>query len=113
MSESDRYYDKYKRSKESKQFYASDAWAKARELALIRDKYLCQSCLKKKRIRKAEVVHHIRELRDYPELGLELSNLISWCNKCHTTHHKSGKAKQQLNNKKIDVVITKPNFERF
>ena len=109
----DKLYDLTKRNQESKQFYSSTAWSKARELALIRDNYLCQSCLKKKRIRKAEIVHHIRELRDYPELGLELSNLISWCNKCHTTHHKSSEAKPQSTNKKVDVVIAKPNFERF
>ncbi|WP_036201492.1 HNH endonuclease [Ureibacillus sinduriensis] len=109
----DKLYDLTKRNQESKQFYASSSWAKARELALIRDKYLCQSCLKKKRFRKAEVVHHIKELRDHPELGLELSNLISWCNKCHTSHHKSSDTKSKNIKTKIEVVTTKTNIERF
>jgi len=67
--------------------------------------------LNNKRIRKAEVVHHIKELRDYPSLSLELSNLISWCNICHTSHHKNGEIKQQIANKKIDIVETKINVE--
>lgn len=87
---SNRYYDKYKRNPEARAFYKSAAWQKARQVALIRDNYLCQSCLKDKKIVKADVVHHIKELKDYPELGLVLSNLISWCHACHNRHHKTG-----------------------
>lgn len=83
-------YDKYKRDQEARSFYKSKAWEKVRRLVLIRDNYLCQSCLIDKKIIKADVVHHIKELKDYPELGLEMTNLISWCHSCHNRHHKLG-----------------------
>src|SRR5690625_1690206 len=86
-----RYYDKYKRDQKARAFYKSVAWQKARELALVRDSYMCQRCLRNKRVTKANVVHHIKELRDYPDLALELDNLESLCHSCHTRHHKTGK----------------------
>lgn len=64
-------------------FYQSRAWRRVRLMALQRDHYLCQECLKKKRIRTATEVHHIQPLEEYPELGLELSNLRSLCWWCH------------------------------
>lgn len=64
-------------------FYHKPAWRKIRLVALQRDNYLCQECLRKKKITPATEVHHIRPLEDYPELGLELSNLESICWACH------------------------------
>lgn len=64
-------------------FYQGRAWRGARLLALQRDHYLCQACLKKGRITKATEVHHLRPLEEYPELGLELTNLQSLCWQCH------------------------------
>lgn len=108
-----RYYDKYKRDKKTKEFYESIAWKKCRELALIRDNYLCQSCLKEKRIRKADMVHHIIELKDDWSKALDLSNLISWCNSCHSRHHKrNDKPKRKISNK-IKVVVGRANEENI
>lgn len=42
-----KYYDKYKRNKESRAFYTSTAWLECRKIALERDAYLCQDCLLK------------------------------------------------------------------
>ena len=64
-------------------FYKRKAWLCVRRLALQRDHYLCQSCLRAGRHRVASVVHHLKELEDFPELGLELSNLESLCWDCH------------------------------
>ena len=64
-------------------FYQSRAWRRVRRRALIRDKWLCQDCLEKKRIIAATEVHHVVPLEDAPELGLELSNLRSLCWWCH------------------------------
>ncbi len=70
-------------------FYNSTSWKKVRELALQRDNYLCQKCLKEHRITVAEVVHHLHEitLENLDEYGLDLDNLISWCRDCHEIHH--------------------------
>lgn len=70
-------------------FYQSTAWRSIRRMALQRDNYLCQECLRKKRITRATEVHHVNPLEDFPELGLEMSNLQSLCWDCHeqTKHH--------------------------
>lgn len=64
-------------------FYHTPAWRKLRVVALQRDHYLCQACLKKHRFTKATEVHHIKPLEDFPELGLDLDNLMSLCWQCH------------------------------
>lgn len=64
-------------------FYQSRAWRRIRQMALARDHYLCQECLKRKRIKTATEVHHMQPLEDFPELALELSNLQSLCWDCH------------------------------
>lgn len=85
-----RRYDELNRDQESRDFYKGRDWIRCRSLVLIRDNYLCQSCLKNKKITKADVVHHIKELKDYPELAYTKSNLVSWCHTCHNRHHKKG-----------------------
>ena len=64
-------------------FYHSPAWRKVRRLVLQRDNFLCQHCLVDGRIRPATEVHHIKPLKDYPELSLDMSNLIGLCWECH------------------------------
>lgn len=73
----------------AEKLYNSEAWHKVRELAMIRDKGLCQceGCC-----RPAEEVHHIVELTpenvDDPEVALNLDNLISVCKDCHFRIHR-------------------------
>ena len=70
-------------------FYHRPAWRRIRQQALHRDHYLCQECLRQKKIVPATEVHHVLPLEDFPELGLELSNLTSLCWYCHEqTKHK-------------------------
>lgn len=106
------YYDKYKRDKKSKQFYHSSAWAKCRELALKRDNYLCQDCLSNKRIRKADMVHHVVEVRDDFTQALVLENLRSLCNSCHNRHHERGKKTKRVDYK-IPVLEVNANQEQW
>ena len=97
--QSNRRYDKNKRNQESRRFYKSKEWRRLRHWVLhIRDKGLCQRCLKDKRIVKADVVHHIKELIDYPELALDESNLEPLCHKCHNRIHK----KRETTDKKLN-----------
>lgn len=88
--------------KEVKAFYNSSAWKHKRMEILERDRYECQDCRERLRkaseqrerlsgkdrlIRRAEEVHHIKELREYPELALDDHNLISLCVQCHNIRH--------------------------
>ncbi|HBE9669900.1 TPA: HNH endonuclease [Clostridioides difficile] len=68
-------------------FYRSTDWRKLRKKAIERDNYECQVCKKKKKVSKAECVHHIREIKEYPKGALKLNNLTSLCNLCHNEIH--------------------------
>jgi 5-methylcytosine-specific restriction protein A len=57
------------------------AWRKVRNLALRRDKGLCQSCLSQGRVRVAREVDHI--IRKAEGGDDSLANLQSLCTPCH------------------------------
>lgn len=99
--------------KEAKAFYNSSAWKQKRLQILNRDHYECQDCRKRikdavatgtvltgrdRKIWRAEEVHHIQELKEHPELGLEDDNLISLCVQCHNLRH--GRAPRRFKRKK-------------
>ena len=85
-------------------FYRTGAWVKTRNAIKARDNYLCQWCLDKGRLASADVVHHIKELEKYPELGLEVSNLVSLCHNCHNKYHKRGKRIEDKREYKARVI---------
>lgn len=68
-------------------FYKSRAWMDLRLKALFRDNYECQHCKAKGKYRKADCVHHIQEVKDFPWLALVLDNLLCLCNTCHNIVH--------------------------
>ncbi len=70
-----------------KAFYHTTAWQKKRAQVLQRDHGACQRCREKGKYTKADTVHHIRHLRDVPELALTDDNLISLCSECHEAVH--------------------------
>lgn len=80
-----RFYDRYIRDKKTTNFYKSKSWRLVREQALIRDKGLCQHCLKNKKITMADMVDHIVPIKVNWDLRLKLSNLQSLCNACHNS----------------------------
>lgn len=73
--------------KERRKFYASAEWLRIRAVCLQRDHYLCQDCLKRKKAVLAEAVHHDKPLAEYPELALDIDNLVSLCSACHNERH--------------------------
>ena len=88
--------------KEIKKFYNSKEWKRKRIDILWRDLFECQDCKQRlskaaaegirltgddAKIRPACEVHHIKELRDYPNLALEDDNLIGLCTQCHNLRH--------------------------
>lgn len=91
-----------KNEKDAKKFYDSKQWKIKRLEILQRDRFECQDCRKRledavtkgiilpaseREIRRAENVHHIKELLEFPELALDDDNLISLCIQCHNIRH--------------------------
>ncbi|MDM0459710.1 HNH endonuclease [Clostridium perfringens] len=80
-------YKVRRKDKDEQAFYNSKEWHIVRTNIIARDLGLCKVCLSKNRIRVADVVHHIIELKESRELGLRTSNLLSLCNSCHQEIH--------------------------
>lgn len=70
-----------------KSFYNTKQWKEKRKYIMHRDKYLCQECKKYGKNKEAYLVHHIKEVEEYPELKLKNDNLVSVCNSCHNKLH--------------------------
>ena len=77
-------YDKNVRDKESAKFYNSKGWKLLREMALNRDLGLCQHCYKGNKITMADMVDHIVPVKVNWERRLDINNLQSLCNRCHS-----------------------------
>lgn len=87
--ETTRNYNRYKRNPIINAFYKSPEWRRVRLVALDRDNHLCKRCKSNGQLVKAEVVHHVIEIRDDWSLRLQLDNLESICHSCHNRIHKS------------------------
>lgn len=103
--------------KETKKFYNSKQWKIKRIEILERDCYECCDCRKrlkdaaengtylapeKRKIQMATEVHHVKELKEHPELGLDDDNLISLCCGCHNIRH--GRMVQPFHKKKKRIT---------
>ena len=83
---SKRYNASVRYGKDSKytEFYQSSGWRSKRKRVLLRDKYLCQECLKQGIVNdKRLMVHHIVELKDDWKRRLDMNNLVTVCTACH------------------------------
>lgn len=73
-------------------FYGWQVWKDVRRQVLHMDHYECQICKAKGRYRRATLVHHVKHLKDRPDLALaiwdgEERQLISVCKHCHEALH--------------------------
>ena len=79
-------------------FYKSDNWIELKDSVMRDAHYECQHCLKKGIYKRAEMVHHINEVRKRPDLALtrefvdsitneKIINLVALCNSCHEVEH--------------------------
>jgi 5-methylcytosine-specific restriction protein A len=68
-------------------FYKTGVWVRKRVEILERDNHECQRCKRNGGYAKAECVHHIKPLEQYPELALVDENLESLCFVCHNIEH--------------------------
>ncbi|MFR4484057.1 HNH endonuclease [Sellimonas intestinalis] len=57
------------------------------------------------KIRRATQVHHIKELKENPELAFDEENLISLCTQCHNIRH--GRQPKRFVKKKEPVTEEK------
>lgn len=93
-AERERLYDRQQRDPRVVEFYHSAAWRALRERALVRDAYLCQPCLRERRIARADTVHHIVPIEQDWSRRLDLRNLESVCRACHNRLHERGAVRQ-------------------
>jgi 5-methylcytosine-specific restriction protein A len=94
-----------KKDKEAVAFYHSPEWIRVRKAALQRDGYLCQLRLSQKCTTLATEVHHIKPRKDYPELALDLANLISCCWYCHEeTKPRERKRKREVSGVRVIAI---------
>lgn len=69
--------------KKADPFYLSSSWRLLRKDILQRDHYVCQRCGRT----GANIVHHIRPVKDHPELKRDPANLETVCERCHNALH--------------------------
>lgn len=83
---------------EEYKFYSWGEWRTLRREVLRLDRYECQRCKKmRRRYSKAKIVHHIKHLKDRPDLALSVwdedtgeRQLESVCKRCHEELHPEG-----------------------
>lgn len=91
-------------------FYKSDDWEELRGDVMRDAHYECQRCLQKGIYKRAEMVHHINEVRKRPDLALtrefvdpitneKIINLVALCNPCHERVHDRAGTALKLNGK--------------
>lgn len=84
---------KYNYSSEENRFYHSSEWLKKRNEVLMLDHHECQMCKAKGEYTPATTVHHVKPLKDRPDLALSIFDgserqLVSLCSACHNKVHK-------------------------
>lgn len=75
-------------------FYWWSDWLRTRADVLRMDRYECQLCKARGRYSRATIVHHVKHLRDRPDLALSVYDpdtgerqLVSVCKACHEAEH--------------------------
>lgn len=79
-------------------FYKSEDWINLRNKIMTEQHNECFECKKNGIYKKADIVHHIKHVRNYPNLalsrkfidddGILKDNLICLCHACHEREHK-------------------------
>lgn len=73
-------------------FYRTNVWKYKRAEVLRLDKYECQLCKVAGRYRRGTIVHHVKHLKDRPDLALSVwdgdeRQLLTVCKTCHEALH--------------------------
>ena len=80
-------YKNGKYTAEKKRYWGTSEYRRWRKAVFKRDNYTCQKC----GYHKGNIInaHHIKPVKDYPELIFDISNGITLCEKCHQIIHAS------------------------
>lgn len=107
-------YDVYKRDKASVAFYSSDSWRRLRETAKsFYNGIDIYSYYIKNKLEYGREVHHIRPIKQYPELKDKLSNLILLTAENHQRiHAMMEEGKDERIFKMLDGLVDKWLAER-
>lgn len=78
----------------SDRFYDWSEWKRVRREVLLLDHNECQFCRLRHRVGPADLVHHVKHLKDRPDLSLSIFDpetgqrqLLSVCRVCHEELH--------------------------
>lgn len=78
----------------SNRFYSWTEWEHVRREVLTLDHNECQMCRRRHRVGPADLVHHVKYLKDRPDLALSIFDpdtgqrqLLSVCRACHEELH--------------------------
>lgn len=78
----------------SRRFYDWPEWEQVRDDVLRLDHWECQGCKARHRYQMAALVHHVKHLKDRPDLALSVFDpdtgerqLVSLCRACHEEQH--------------------------
>lgn len=94
-------------------FYSWKAWKHLREMVLKLDNYECQMCKAKGKFKRAEIVHHVKHVKDRPDLALSIwdgeeRQLVSVCKRCHEELHPERTIQYQYKQKEM---LTKERWD--
>jgi len=85
------YCEKHRKSEAQRQYQADkehrgqyDRRWRSFRLSYLREHPLCVDCQQANKMSPAYEVHHIKKLRDYPDLKFDDANLMGLCKPCHS-----------------------------
>lgn len=103
-----KYYDNYRRNKQSEIFYKSDEWARLREYILSKYNYLdLYAYYTQGKVRKANTVHHIKEINKNWNHRLDENNLFPTSDSNHNIIHKLYKKNKEKTQKLLFELLEK------
>lgn len=98
---------KYNPADEPVRFYGSKDWDKVSAMVRKADHYQCVLCGS---ARRPLIVHHVKHLKDRPDLALSLRDpdtgerqLITVCKRCHEKLHPEA-LQEKRSGKKVDEI---------
>ena len=98
---------KYNPADEPVRFYGSKDWDKVSAMVRKADHYQCVLCGS---ARRPLIVHHVKHLKDRPDLALSLRDpdtgerqLITVCKRCHEKLHPEA-LQEKRSEKKVDEI---------